>query len=180
MNSSNNNINWDITGMAFSPNKTNGISLNYSKLLNIGFQHRSYYTSEYGGGWGPWNNHSVNVTFTMTGYYPIQVGGSGKLQTIQIASEPPSVDIDNSSLKPTGPCECNDNTLQLRVKDGMRKDIPGAIKSQIAGIKFQAVSIFALENLLFPAENFIEMNSAYVPGDLVILGRFMQFTDDEL
>ncbi|GFN31702.1 hypothetical protein [Paenibacillus xylaniclasticus] len=179
MNPSNNNINWDITGLTFSPNKMNGISLNYSKQLKIDFQHRNYHYTQYGGYWGSWNDHSVNVTFTMTGYYPIKVGGSGKLQTIQIDSEPPSVDIDNSSLKPTGPCECNDNTLQIRVKDGMRKDIPGAIKNQMAGIKFQAVSIFALENLLFPAENFIEMDSAYVPGDLVILGHFKQFTDDE-
>lgn len=177
INENGNSILWDISGMTFSPDKKNGISLNYSQAKDIGFQYRDIWCDQYGKHIGGWGNHSVKVNFTMTGYYPITVGGSEELQTIQIASTPPNVDIENSSLKPTGPCECNDDTLQIRVKDEMKKDIPGAIQDQIAGIKFQAISIFALENLLFPAKNFIQMDCAYVPCDLVVLGHFLKFKE---
>ncbi len=172
-----NTIKWDISGMTFSPDKTNGIALNYSQRKNVVFQYRDVsYDATVGQEYGSWEDHSVDVDFIMTGTYPITVGESEGLQTIQIASIPPTVNIDNSSLKPTGPCECNDNTLQIRVKDEMKKDIPRAIQQQIAKVTFKPISIFALENLLFPAMNFIQMDCAYLPCDLVVLGHFEQST----
>lgn len=176
MGPSGDSINWDISGMTFSRDKINGIALNYSKLDSIAFQYRyiTYTQYSYTPIYSDWEDHSVDVTFSLTGYYPITVSGKGKDQTIQIASTPPSVNVDNSSLKPTGPCECNDDTLQVRVKDEMKKDIPSAIQDQVGEVSFKAISTFALENLLFPAENFIQMDYAYVPCDLVILGHFIE------
>ena len=47
----------------------------------------------------------------------------------------------------------------------------------MAGIQFSPVSVFALYNLLFPADDFIVMEEAYVPGDLVILGTFNKYVN---
>jgi hypothetical protein len=76
------------------------------------------------------------------------------------------------NIQPAGACECNDNALKLKVAGMLAKSVPAAVQAQMAGIKFQAVSLFALYNLLFPARKFIKMGIAYVPGDLVVFGTF--------
>jgi hypothetical protein len=56
----------------------------------------------------------------------------------------------------------------------MAANVPAAIKSQMAGIQFSAISLFAVYNLLFPAKNIIKTDAAYVPGDLLVLGHFVK------
>ncbi len=41
-----------------------------------------------------------------------------------------------------------------------------------AGMSFTAVSLFAIKNLLFPADDFITFSQAAVPGDMLVLGNF--------
>lgn len=179
INAASNSISWGIEGLTFSCSKDPSLVLGYqSTARTVGFQAQQYHDpvcSEYScspGGWGDWNDYSVDVMVSMTGSYPLTVGGDADLQTLQIASSPPTMNIDPPNISPAGPCECNDNALKLKVANLLGKQIPAAVEKQMAGIQFKAVSLFALYNLLFPARKFIKMGIAYVPGDLVVFGTF--------
>ncbi|MEO1340173.1 MAG: hypothetical protein AAFV28_03285 [Cyanobacteria bacterium J06635_13] len=37
---------------------------------------------------------------------------------------------------------------------------------------FEAISVFALKNLLFPSNNYIDFKSTALPGDMLIVGNF--------
>ncbi|RWW91708.1 hypothetical protein [Flavobacterium cerinum] len=183
INASGNTIVWPLKDLTFTPTIENGIQLTYEANQNVGFQNRRYtcYASEFGSNcsWGSWNSYSVDVNVKLTGNYPLQVINSGKQQEIQIASTPPTVTVTPPDLKPTGPCECNDNDLKIQVGNILSEQVPQKLKDSMGGIKFSPISVFALYNLLFPTDNFIEMKSAYVPGDLVVLGTFNKFVDDK-
>lgn len=183
INSSGNTIVWPLKDLTFTPTVNNGIQLTYNASQNVGFQNRRYscYASQYGSNcfWSEWNNYSVNVNVKLTGYYPLEVINSGKKQEIQIASSPPNVTVTPPDLKPTGPCECNDNDLKIQVGNILQKQVPAKLQDSMGGIKFSPISVFALYNLLFPTDDFIVMKSAYVPGDLVVLGTFNKYVDDK-
>jgi hypothetical protein len=67
--------------------------------------------------------------------------------------------------------------LKIQVGEILKKQVPEKLKDSMAGIQFSPVSVFALYNLLFPADDFIVMEEAYVPGDLVILGTFNKYVN---
>ncbi|QFY13370.1 hypothetical protein GBF35_48495 [Nonomuraea phyllanthi] len=79
----------------------------------------------------------------------------------------------NSTLTPGGPCACTDNDLRMRALDGIKGKLPTALKDQVGSVTFKPVSVFALENLLFPAAQVISLEQAYVPGDLLVVGNFI-------
>ena len=176
---SSNTITWPLTGLMFAPTQDQGVSLTYNASETVNFQHRDYYCTSSEGGtfcsWSSWRDHSVDVTVALTGSYPLSViDVDGKMQ-VQIASSPPSIVVTPPDLKPTGPCECNDNDLKIQVGTILQTQVPAKLQASMAGIQFSAVSVFALYNLLFPTQDFIEMKQAYVPGDLVVLGTFNKF-----
>jgi hypothetical protein len=179
INSSGNTVVWDISGLQFLRTQQMAVQLNYTTTKNQYFEARQQSCGQYGCSWSDWDGHSVDVNVVMTGAYPIAIQNSGafagKNQTIQLQSSPPTVDVSNTALRPTGACECNDNTLKVAVLNELAKDVPGALEAQLAGITFSPISIFALQNLLFPGGTMITMDQAFVPGDLVVIGHF---TDD--
>ncbi|MCC5611302.1 MACPF domain-containing protein [Nostoc sp. CHAB 5834] len=172
-----NDVTWSLEGLLFSSTKDKGISLNYSAKKTVDFQSRTYKCVSAGQGlpycyWDSWGNYSVEVDVALTGSYGLTVNDKNGKKEVQIASTPPDIDITPPNLNPTGPCECNNNDLKIQVGNILRDQVPAQLKNSISGITFAPVSVFALYNLLFPAENFIEMKSAYVPGDLVVFGTF--------
>ncbi|ODA40653.1 MAC/perforin domain-containing protein [Desulfosporosinus sp. BG] len=56
----------------------------------------------------------------------------------------------------------------------VQQQAPSQIKTKIQSLTFDSVSLFALENLLFPNKNCIDLKIAYVPGDLLVLGNFIK------
>lgn len=119
---------------------------------------------------GQWNGDSVDVTTHLSTALPIAVTGSGQEQEIQITISGTSVQADGDIA--SGPCSGGD--LQSVIVDAYRtaagNTIPGAVS-----VKFPALSFFALKNLLFPASNMVTMSEeTYAPGDVVILGTFVQ------
>lgn len=177
-----NNLTWPLSGLTFTPTAQNGIALTYNAHQTVNFQHRSYrcYNSEYGRScsWSSWQDYSVDVDVGLTGNYPLQVSNVGGKQQVQIASSPPSVTLTPPDLKPTGPCECNNNDLKIQVGQILQKQVPAVLQSSMAGITFTPVSVFALYNLLFPAQDFIQLAEAYVPADLVVLGTFSKYVSE--
>jgi hypothetical protein len=176
---SGNTIVWPLKDLTFTPTIDNGIQLTYNANQNVPFQNRRLFCGRFGCSWGNWNNYSVDVNVKLTGYYPLEVINSGKNQKIQIASKPPVVSVTPPDLKPTGPCECNDNDLKIQVGNILEQQVPAKLQASMGGIQFSPISVFALYNLLFPTDDFIEMKSAYVPGDLVVLGTFNKYVDDK-
>jgi hypothetical protein len=63
------------------------------------------------------------------------------------------------------------DNLAAQVNQQIQSQVPQQIKQKLS-IQFEAVSVFALKNLLFPANNYITFSSCAVPGDLILLGNF--------
>jgi hypothetical protein len=175
INANGNTITWPLDGLLFSPTKDQGVNLNYHVKRTVDFQVRQKHSTQYGSYWGDWNDYSVDVDVTVTGTYPLSVSQAAGKQDVQISSAPPHAEVTPPDLHPTGPCECNDNDLKIRVGEVLRKQVPAKLQDSMAGIKFSPVSVFALYNLLFPTDDFIEMKLAYVPGDMVVVGTFNKY-----
>lgn len=176
---SSNVLTWPLSGLTFKPTAEDGIQLSYTAHQTVNFQHRSYTcsSSQYGTycSWSSWQDYSVDVDVGLTGSYPLQVSNVNGQQQVQIASTPPTVTLTPPDLKPTGPCECNDNDLKIQVGQILQAQVPIVLQNSMAGITFTPVSVFALYNLLFPAADFIQLAEAYVPADFVVLGTFSKY-----
>ncbi|MFK2891574.1 hypothetical protein ISS98_10615 [Dyella flagellata] len=188
MSASGNALTWDLTNSKFERSPATGVVMNYtngtasppSGGTNVNFQYQRYNPPVCAEGacspgfWGDWQDSSATAYVTMTGAYPLQVTGSGAAQVVQFANIQPEVKFEQSSdLKPTGPCECNDNDLKIALLKSLGDSVPATLKQYMAKISFKPISVFALENLLFPAEQLITMKQARVPGDLLVVGNFL-------
>ncbi len=176
INENGNQIIWELAGMTFQPSESSGIALHYNKTKNQGFQ--AYRCTAYPCGLGScqscsWQNYSLDVTVDLSGTYRIQIVGSGLNQQVKIDSKPPEVKVDGK-LDDAGACKCNDRDLQQSFIDLLRKDVPEQLAKQIGGLPFESISLFALKSLLFPEQNIVNLEKAYIPGDLVIFGNFVQ------
>ena len=184
INASNNNVTWPLAGFTFSRTLSAGLALNYNNGdaatgtggTPVSFQYSEWYNgNEYSpGGWGPWTDATATAFITATGSYELAVTGSGSAQVVGFTSDIPPLTFDKSStLKPDGPCDCNDNDLQIAVLNAMKATVPTTLQKYIQQVTFQPVSVFALENLLFPADQLITLQKARVPADLLIVGSFL-------
>jgi hypothetical protein len=68
-----------------------------------------------------------------------------------------------------GPCGSKD--LQAQINEQLQSHLPGQLTTKL-NVSFNGISVFALNNLLFPSNNRIILQDVYVPGDLLILGNF--------
>ena len=111
---------------------------------------------------------ATDVTIEVRSSLPLGVGGSGRNQTIQIKTTSQGVAV-SGHLSGGGPSGSDD--LAAQVNQQIQSQVPQQIVQKLS-IQFEAVSVFALKNLLFPANNYITFSSCGVPGDLVLLGNF--------
>jgi hypothetical protein len=187
-----NDLTWNFTGMTFDRSMNTGVALSYSegdaatdtggKIVDfqyskwsppgrIGMEHTS-------GGWTNWTDASATVYIAMRGNYPLVVNWTdlGKKQEVQFSATPPKIEFTHGTeLQPTGSCECNDNDLQIALIKYLNDSVPPMLQEYMKGITFRSVSIFALENLLFPAAQLMTMEEAYVPAGLLVVGSFRPF-----
>lgn len=187
--SSGNNLSWDLTGTQFLRSDGGGIALSYtngtasppSGGTNVSFQYRKYIPPQSGGRgvyipghWADWQDSSATAYVTMKGSYPLQVKGSGTSQLIGFTTTEPSVTFDKSSdLAPASDCDCNDNDVKIALLNALGTSVPQTLKANMDQITFNSISVFALESLLFPADQLITMQQALVPGDLLVVGSFL-------
>ncbi len=113
---------------------------------------------------------STGFTLDVRSTMPIDVGGSGRDQTIVIRLEGKSATFAEGRLAGGGPSNSDD--LEARVNQLVQQQLPPQIASKLS-INFKRISIFALKNLLFPEKNFIDFSSCSIPGDLLLLGNFL-------
>ncbi|HEU4854072.1 MAG TPA: hypothetical protein VFS89_02155 [Nitrosospira sp.] len=111
---------------------------------------------------------ATDVTIEVRSSLPLSVGGDGRDQTIQIKTTSQGV-VVSGHLSGGGPSGSDD--LAAQVNQQIQSQVPPQIVQKLS-IQFEAVSVFALKNLLFPANNYITFSSCAVPGDLILLGNF--------
>ena len=114
------------------------------------------------------SNLSSDITVNVRAYLPLSVGGKGRNQTVQITTTSKGVTV-SGHLSGGGPSGSDD--LEAQVNQQIRDQVPKQIADKLS-IQFDAVSVFALKNLLFPAGNYITFSACAVPGDLLLLGNF--------
>jgi hypothetical protein len=183
-----NNLQWNIAGLTFSRTQTDGVTLYYSNGTanpptggtSVSFEYRQYlyspgtgYTPGYWY-WTKWRGASATSYVTMSGTYPLQVSNEGKNQVVKFSTTNPTVTVDKSSdLKPTGACECNDNDVKIALMSALSEAVPAQLQENMKQISFKALSIMALESLLFPADQLIAMSAAKVPSAALVVGSFL-------
>lgn len=115
------------------------------------------------------SNMSTDVTVDVLASLPLSVGGSGREQNVAIATTAKEVGV-SGHLSGGGPSGSDD--LKAQVNQQIKSQVPNQIVKQL-NVSFEPISVFALKNLLFPSKNYIQFKGAYVPGDLLVVGAFV-------
>ena len=163
-----NPVSWSIDGMTIDSGKDGKMTMNYNKK-NVFYFDRSYkFCGMFGCGSPSVSKLSTDITLSIVASLPTEIGGSGRDQTVKINLSGKSVAVD-ARTSGGGPCGSDD--LQAQVNKQLQATLPNQVTSKI-NVSFKDVSVFALKNLLFPSKNYLNLQSVYVPGDLLILGKF--------
>ena len=185
---SSNNITWSLVGLTFSRSPDAGIGLHYSNGTasppsggtSVAFQYRQWIPTQASGRvvipghWTDWIDASTMAYITMDAAYPLQVTGSGRQQLVQFTTVEPTVVFSKASdLVPATGCHCNDNAIKIALLNSLGVSVPATLKAYMQKITFTPISVFALESLLFPADQLITLEVARVPGDLLVVGSFL-------
>ncbi len=172
-----NNIVVDTSGMKISPTASGILNLKFSKKKTVEFfDYIEYIVTNPSTGQGKkyhkTNAYTTDVNVSVNALLPVTVGGAGRDQTIQISVSNKEVNVDGR-MSGGGPCGCAD--MESQVNAAIKNQIPAQMVS-VTNISFDSLSVFALKNLLFPSDNFINLKSAQVPGDMLVLGEFIETT----
>ncbi|KAL5479210.1 hypothetical protein EMCRGX_G022704 [Ephydatia muelleri] len=115
---------------------------------------------------------SLTVNVRMNANLEFINEGTGQDQKVKLKNvESTNPMITGELQPPAGACECNDRDLQKAFLDKIQTGMTPQLKNML-NQPFPAVSLFALKNILFPAQHLLDMKEAYVPGDMVIFGNF--------
>jgi hypothetical protein len=113
----------------------------------------------------------VGASLSLAFEAPLTIEGKGDGQQIKI-SLPADLGPNNWNADARLPnCPSPQDRLRQQISNAMNANMPGALSKSIKGFGFAPVSVFALQNLLFPAGNRIALSQVHIPGDLVILGH---------
>ncbi|MGH8383271.1 hypothetical protein [Pseudomonas sp.] len=170
-----NKVQIDFGGMRLTRNAAYELGISYSNVSTRSFQYSQQVCHRYIGStssWceNQWVNHSLEVTIDLNALLPVTVTGDDRNQQIRIALQSRDVQV-NGHLSESG--ACSDRNMQSAFLDQLRAQLPGAIANAL-NVNFSDVSLFALENLLFPENDIIKFSSAYVPGDLIVFGTIAE------
>ena len=173
------NVTVSIKGMKFMCAGTKyDVSMSFSdggveRLFDYGYRFKMvgpYLPGE----WSEINyeEHKFKVTITMNANLHFLIEGTGQNQELKLRSvENIDTIIDGDVIPESGACSRhNDHHIQ----DMYLKTLRSTLKPKLETLfkqEFPAISLFALKNILFPAENFINLKEAYVPGDFVVFGK---------
>ncbi|SPP31306.1 hypothetical protein ARAF_0425 [Arsenophonus endosymbiont of Aleurodicus floccissimus] len=164
-----NMIEWNLSGMSITPLENGETRLSGSKEQKINIKTHttihSYRTGKKTHQYGSFDN---NAQSNVNGIISIKIGGTGRQQNITTTME------NNLTVtgKVAGGGPSGSDDLQAQVNQQIREKVPPQIKIQLNNIRFSPVSLFAIKNLLFPKDNYINFEKVAVPGDMLVLGNF--------
>ena len=163
-----NPVTWNINGMSIDSGKDGRMTLNYNKSNTFFFDEISKTCTIIGCGRPYSHTLSTDIGLRIVATLPTEIGGTGRDQTIKVNLTGKNVAVE-ARTSGGGPCGSDD--LQSQINKKLQERLPGQVTDKI-NITFQGVSVFALKNLLFPSQNYLNLKSVHVPGDLLILGDF--------
>ena len=122
---------------------------------------------------------ATDITMTIDHKLPLKIDGEGREQRIEIKFyNKEDEDNDNETeqrmvidVRVSGGGSCSSDDLQSKVKRELEKKLPKQINEKTK-MNIENISVFALKNLLFPSKNFIKLEDVFLPGDLLIVGKF--------
>jgi hypothetical protein len=164
-----NPVSWSIDGMTIDSGKDGKMTMNYNKQNVFYFNQSSKTCTIIGCTTPSVSKLSTDITLSIVASLPTEVGGSGREQTLKINLSDKSVAV---AARTSGGGPCGSDDLQSQVNKQLQGSLPNQVTSKI-NVSFKDVSVFALKNLLFPSKNYLNLQSVYVPGDLLILGNFI-------
>ncbi len=159
--------NWLLTDMTITPSQIGQMEMSYEGKSTFAYVENvedctyTCRTSE--------KKLSTDVNLKVNAKLPVEITGSGRDQGIQVNKNNMAVVLD---AKTSGGGPCGGDNLESRVNAELQKKVPDRISEKI-NVKFDSISVFALKNLLFPSNNYINLKEVYVPGDLLIVGKFI-------
>jgi len=162
---------WSLEGMTVKPTNKKQMDLGYDGLNKFYFtQNYDSAFSNYGRIIHSYGSNQLNteIGLKITAPMPILITGSGRDQNIKIDISDKSVSVE-ARTSGGGPCGCDD--IDAQINSQLRAVLPQLIASKL-NVSFDSISVFALKNLLFPSKNYIKLNEAYIPGDMLIIGSF--------
>ncbi|NEO17024.1 MULTISPECIES: hypothetical protein [unclassified Moorena] len=167
-----NPVKWSLEGMAINPQANGQIKLVYDDTQSFLYtEHTEITTCLFSCHTDKFDSElSTNIELDIQSDIPVEIVGSDREQEIKIEMTDEIVTV-SARTEGGGPCGCDD--LDAEVNRRLKDELPRQITSNLSGMKFNSVSVFALKNLLFPSENYINLEKVYVPGDLLILGNFL-------
>ena len=163
-----NPVSWSIIGMTFDSGKDGKMTMTYNKQNVFYFEREYKFCGMFGCNSPSVSTLSTDITLSISASLPTEVGGSGRDQTIKINVSNKNVAV---AARTSGGGPCGSDDLQAQVNKQLQETLPGQVTNKI-NVSFKDVSVFALKNLLFPSKNYLDLQSVYVPGDLLILGNF--------
>lgn len=167
-----NMVNWSLQGTTLIVQSDGQVRYDGSKLQKMSYIQRS--CSSY---WPCFFNCdakcsnqtlSSDVSMDVNATLSFNVGGSERNQTITVATSGKAVKV-SGHLSGGGPSGSDD--LEAQVNQQIQAQIPSQIANKLS-FSFEPISVFALKNLLFPSNNYINFKSSALPGDMLILGDF--------
>lgn len=165
-----NDVSWSVAGMNITPTGRGTMQLSFKQEKDIPFVTKTEMTSctIIGCKTTPSSHqYSTKITVTIGAAMPLVLSGEGKAQKIAVNISDKSVSIDGR-MSGGGPCGCDD--MQAQLNKAINNQIPGQLTSKL-NVPFNQVSVFALQNLVFP-DAVIKFKSVAIPGDMVIFGDF--------
>jgi hypothetical protein len=163
-----NPVSWSVNGMTIDSGRDGRLTMNYNKQNVFYFNQSSETCTIFGCSKPNVSKLSTDITLSIVASLPTDIGGSGRDQTIKINLTNSDVAV---AARTSGGGPCGSDDLQSQVNKQLQGSLPSQVKSKI-NVTFKDVSVFALKNLLFPSKNYLNLQSVYVPGDLLILGSF--------
>lgn len=159
-----NNVELSMKGDTLTVQPNGQLLFDGSHSQSLNYKQRAIYS----GGGDSVSSHTADFTLSVRAAMPLRVEGSGRDQSIIVQMEGQSANVDGHL---SGGGSCGSDDLEAQVNQQVKSQIPDQVKAKLS-IQFDAISVFALKNLLFPSNNYISFSDCTIPGDLLLLGNF--------
>jgi len=161
-------IDWDVKGLTFSVADFGRLAMNWWPVKKtVGFEMHSITYGPIGGPIDFKNDIMVDLTISAQASVKLLINGSGRDQKIAMKMDgTPTVSAEVSSDASKWHGTYNRNLGNI-----MKREVPGRLQKELT-IDFKPISVFVLQNLLFPDKNYITLHTAKSAGTVLLLGKF--------
>ena len=164
----NNPVDWSLVGTTLTAQNDGQVIYSGSQASALKYTEYCITSSGFGGSTSREKELSTDISIESNATLSFSIGGSGREQTIRISTSGQAVNVVGN-LSGGGPSDSD--RFEVDLNRQIQNQIPNKIASKLV-FDFEAISVFALKNLLFPSNNYINFESSALPGDMLIVGNF--------